>query len=228
MNEAAQELLRDAADWRLIGLLFEYPSEEWRAQVSALARETGDPRLAEAAGAALTQATGGVHQSIFGPGGPVPPREASYQTGAQLGYLLAGLSCIYQGFGYQPATSEAPDHIAVEAGFIAYLKLKLAYEHACGGSHAGACEQAIAYILKEHLSNLAEPVAVGLEAAAPPYLILAAKALFERVGPAPQRPDLALPGLDPSDEEAGVTCGGAPPIAGPLVQIHAAGGAHGQ
>jgi nitrate reductase assembly molybdenum cofactor insertion protein NarJ len=205
MTAPTLDLLRDAADWRLIGLLFEYPSDDWRTQVAALARETGDPLLTEAAAAALTQATGGIHQSIFGPGGPVPAREATYQSGIQLGYLLAELSSIYQGFGYQPTTPEPPDHIAVEAGFIAFLQLKLACEHACGGPHADTCEQAIAYFLKEHLSTLATPVATGLEAVGPPYLVLAARALLDRTGPPEPRPALPLPGLD--DEGPELMCG---------------------
>lgn len=220
MNEVPRELLRDAADWRLIELLFEYPSGDWRAQVAALAREAGDPLLAEAAAAALTQATGGIHQSIFGPGGPVPAREASYQSGIQLGYLLAELSSIYQGFGYQPATPEPPDHIAVEAGFIAYLKLKLACEHACAGPNTGACEQAIVYFLKEHLSNLAGPVAASLETVGPPYLVLAARALLERAGPPESRPSLPLAGID-DGESPELMCGD------PLIQLAPAEAIHG-
>ncbi len=229
MNEAPRELLRDAAEWRLIGLLFEYPAGEWRSQIETLATGITAPALAQAAAVALTQASPGMHHSLFGPGGPVPPREASYQTGVQLGYLLAELTSIYDAFGYKFPPAESPDHVAVETGFVAFLKFKLAYETTCGnGEQARMCEDGIRYMLDEHLRNLAEPIALQLESSGPPYLVLAAQALLERVGPGQELPAFALPGLDSGDADAELTCGIAPPVEDPLIQLHPQGDAHGR
>lgn len=220
MNEALRELLTEAADWRLLSLLFDYPAGSWREQVVALGSETGDPTLRQAAAAALAEASEGEHQSIFGPGGPVPAREASYQTGVQLGYLLSELSSIYEGFGYNPATTESPDHAAVETGFVAFLKFKQAYALACGSDEEAAmCSEAAAYFIREHLRVFAGPVAQGLEAGAPPYLALAGNALLERVGPPAVAPAFDLPGLMPGDDDAEVTCGAGSPDSAPLIQL---------
>jgi nitrate reductase assembly molybdenum cofactor insertion protein NarJ len=222
MNEAPRELLTEAADWRLLSLLFDYPAGSWREQVGALGPEAGDPKLRQAAAAALAEASEGEHQSIFGPGGPVPAREASYQTGVQLGYLLAELSSIYEGFGYNPATTESPDHAAVETGFIAFLKFKQAYALACGSDdEAGMCSEAAEFFIREHLRVFAGPVAQGLEAGAPPYLALAGRALLERVGPPAGAPAFALPGLISGDDDAdaGVICGADSPASAPLIQL---------
>jgi nitrate reductase assembly molybdenum cofactor insertion protein NarJ len=227
MIEDSRRFLEEAAEWRLLALLFEYPAGDWRRQVEAVAAEIADPLLREAATAALEQAAEGIHHSIFGPGGPVPPREASYLTGVQLGYLLAELSDLYQKFGYQPPPAESPDHISVQAGFLAFLKFKLAFETASGnGEHVSRCQEGIDYLLKEHLCQLAEPVAAALESAGPPYLVLAGRALLERVGPAGPRPDLAIPGFIPGDEETEITCGDASPAADSLIQLPTGGGPH--
>ena len=227
MTEAPRQLLQDAAEWRLLALLFQYPAGDWRRHVEAVAAEIGDPLLLEAARAALEHAAEGIHHSIFGPGGPVPPREASYLTGIQLGYLLAELSDLYQNFGYHHSSEESPDHLSVQAGFLAFLKFKLAFETASGcREHASLCQEGINYLLKEHLSHLAEPVATALESVGPPYLVLAGRTLLARVGPAEPRPDLAIPGLTAGDEEAEITCGAAPPATGPLVQLPTGGHPH--
>jgi nitrate reductase assembly molybdenum cofactor insertion protein NarJ len=198
-----RQLLREAAEWRLIGLLFEYPSSGWREQVVGLAAEVTDPRLRAAAGDALEQAAEGVYQSIFGPGGPVSPREVTYLGGIQLGYLLSELVACYDAFAYRPATAEADDHLSVECGFVAYLKLKQAYAISCGDSdHAQVTAEAAAQFLAEHLSAMAEPIGQGLASGFPSYLSLAAELLLERTGP-PQ----SAPAPIPYDEDGAITCG---------------------
>ena len=64
---------------------------------------------------------------ILGPGGPAPGREVSYRGWVQPGYMLSELSSYYEAFSYKPMTKEVPDHVAVETGFIAYLRLKEAF-----------------------------------------------------------------------------------------------------
>jgi hypothetical protein len=100
---------------------------------------------------------------------------------------MSELSAFYDAFGYKPQTAEALDHLSVEAGFLSYLKLKLAYAQECGDAeHAAIVSEASADFVKEHLAQVAEPVARMLESLAPEYLVHAGRYLFERVGPRPQ------------------------------------------
>lgn len=216
MTAVRTVLLTEAAEWRLLGLLFEYPAGEWQQQVAALAREVADPLLSEAASLALAGATEGAHHSIFGPGGPAPAREASYRTGVQLGYLMAEISSVYEAFGYHPASPESPDHAAVEIGFIAYLKLKQVYAESGGREEeARLCQQAVDYFTREHLSVIAAPLAERLEPSAPAWLALAGRALLERAGPPEAVPAFPLPDLE--DDE--LTCAAAPPADSSLIQL---------
>ncbi len=56
-------LLREAAEWRLLGLLFEYPSEAWREQLAALLPDVAEESLRELGRAALVQASPGQHHA---------------------------------------------------------------------------------------------------------------------------------------------------------------------
>jgi nitrate reductase assembly molybdenum cofactor insertion protein NarJ len=228
MNEAPRDLLREAADWRLLSLLLECPSEAWREPVAALALEAGDDTLREAASATLAEAAEGVYHSIFGPGGPAPAREASYRGGFQLGYLLANLSAIYEAFGYRPITPEAPDHAAVETGFIAYLKFKQAYAESCGAAaEARMCEEAAERFTREHLRILAGPLAERLESGAPRYLVLAGRVLLERAGPPETAPAFGSPGLAGEADGDELMCDADAPAVDPLVQLTSPEAPHG-
>jgi nitrate reductase assembly molybdenum cofactor insertion protein NarJ len=124
LDRKQQEMIEDSARWRLISLLFESPVDGWREKLTALASAAPDADLREAAEAAQTEASEGLYYSLFGPGGPASPREVSYHRGVELGGLMSELSGYYDAFGYSPASGEACDHIAVEAGFVGYLRLK--------------------------------------------------------------------------------------------------------
>ena len=206
LTEEQARLLREAADWRLIALLFECPRAGWQVEVAALGREVGDPRLQSAADAAETEASAGLHHSLFGPGGPVSPREVTYLSGLQQGYLLAELGAYYDAFAYKPVTTEPADHLSVEAGFMAYLALKQAYALVSSdGDGAQVTAEAAARFRTEHLAAMSEPIARALEAGGPSYLALAAQALFARVGRMP-RP--LLPMVDArTDDEGDLSCG---------------------
>jgi nitrate reductase assembly molybdenum cofactor insertion protein NarJ len=209
MDDARQtQLLREATEWRLIGLLFECPTDGWREQIAALAAETADADLQAAARAAQLEAGEGLYHSIFGPGGPAPAREVSYRQWAQPGYLLSELAAYYDAFAYQPHTSEVPDHISVETGFVAYLRLKEAYARAkLDNAHAEITAEAACGFINEHLSHLAAPIAASLTASGVEYLSRTGAALLQRVGPArQQKPVLALPVLA-ADEEESFACG---------------------
>jgi nitrate reductase assembly molybdenum cofactor insertion protein NarJ len=176
-------LLADTAEWRMIGLLLEYPSSGWTARVETLAKAVRDPDLRSAAKAALAEASEGMHHSLFGPGGPVSPREASYSSGVQLGQLLSELAAYYTAFAWHPNTVEPFDHISVEAGFVAWLKLKVAYATACADAdHATLASEAVQTFVADHLSVMAEQICQRLEPVAPSYLVLAGRALYSRVG----------------------------------------------
>jgi len=201
-------LLHEAAAWRLISLLFECPGPGWREQVQALGREVRDERLRAAAEAAQTEASEGLHHSLFGPGGPVSPREVTYLGGLQFGYLLSELKAYYDAFAYRPSTIEVEDHLSVEAGFMAYLNVKRAYALASGhDEHASVAADAAASFTSEHLATMVEPVARALDMGGPSYLALAGQALFERVGPSPRKTlPMADPAPDGTDDDA-LTCG---------------------
>lgn len=177
-------LIAEAAEWRLIELLFECPSAEWRAQITALGEEVQDPELRSAAKLAAEAGAEGTFHSLFGAGGPAPPREASYQRTLALGNLIAEVKSFYDAFGWAPVSSEPLDHVSVEAGFIGFLKLKQAFALTCGaGEEASIAEEAARDFLGQHLVWVAEPLSAALEMAGEPYLELAGKALLQRVGP---------------------------------------------
>jgi hypothetical protein len=165
-------------------LLFERPVDAWASQVASLANEVQDDQLRAAASAAKDEASRGLYDSTFGPGGPAAPREISYRQGLDAGAFLAELTAFYTAFAYQRDESEPPDHVAAEAGFIGYLKLKELYARARGNEEeASVVAEAAERFVKDHLSMLAEPLATSLERSGIGYLALAAGSLLRRVGP---------------------------------------------
>jgi nitrate reductase assembly molybdenum cofactor insertion protein NarJ len=203
------QLAKEAAEWRLISLLFECPSDEWRTAVAALMNEVGDAELQSAAQAALEEADEGLFHHTFGPGGPAPPREATYHQTVQLGYLMSELQAYYNAFAFHPVTAEPPDHVSVETGFIAYLKMKEAYALACEDEEraATAAESAQRFV-QEHLANIAQSLADRLEGSGISYLAKAGAALFSRVGP-PATTASPLPILQQDQDESAFPCGDA-------------------
>ncbi len=206
-------LLRQAAEWRLMSLLFECPTGRWRDDVAALARDVDDPLLGSAAAHALDEASEGLYHSTFGPGGPAPPREVTYVTAIQLGSLLSELAACYDAFAYRPATREAPDHVSVEAGFIGYLLLKQAYAVMRGNEEqASVTAEAATTFIRGHLATVAEPLAATLGASDLEYLAEAARALATRVGPPPSamapHGGRLLPVIQPIDDEDEISCAG--------------------
>ncbi|MGE0885370.1 MAG: molecular chaperone TorD family protein [Blastocatellales bacterium] len=201
------QLLREASEWLLLSLLFECPSSNWREQLDSLASEVSDPDLRAAAEAAREEASEGLFHSIFGPGGPAPGREVSYREWAQPGYLLSELSSYYEAFAYQPSIVEAPDHVAVETGFIAYLKLKEAYaQTSSDDEHAAVTREAAQQFINEHLSAMTEPLAGSLEHSGVKYLALTGKALLARVGPKRDKPRKQNLPILPDDEDPEFAC----------------------
>ncbi len=191
MNPRVEALLREAAEWRLLSLLFECPGPEWREKVRALGAEVRDPALRTAAEEALAEASEGIHHSILGPGGPAPAREVSYHDTVQLGYLMSELNAFHEAFAFRPRTIEAIDHVSVEAGFAGYLRVKQAFALAEGNTEAAAlAEEAAKDFRSQHLVYVAEPLARSLSESGVGYLAKAGQALLARVGPSPVLPVL--------------------------------------
>lgn len=177
------DLVKEAAEWRLISLLFECPTNGWREEVKHLADEVADDQLKTAAEFAMLEAAEGLYHSIFGPGGPAPAREVTYRSWVQPGYLLSELSAFYGAFSYKPKLKETPDHIAVEAGFIAYLKLKEAFADERGDTNnAEITAHTSKLFIDEHLAKMTEQLTKSLAASDIEYLALASAALYKRVG----------------------------------------------
>lgn len=212
MNTKAirNKLLREAAEWQLISLLFDCPKGDWFEQVSDLGKQVSDKLLKRAAKLAQKHASEGLFYSIFGPGGPAPGREVSYRGWVQPGYLLSELSSFYNAFSYKPATAEVPDHIGVETGFIAYLRLKELYALECDDSKsAEITSEASRAFIDEHLSKFAQKISKLLTASGIDYLDLAGAALFDRVGPDKDKSkQIFLPVLEEEDDSL-FECGAA-------------------
>jgi len=219
METRVHDLLRQAAEWRLIGLLFECPVGTWRDDIAALARDVDDPLLGGAVQHALDEASEGLYHSTFGPGGPAPPREVSYLQAVQLGYLLSELTAFYDAFAYQPVTKESPDHVSVEVGFVGYLLLKQAYALSRGDDEqASVAAEAEVTFRREHLASFVEPLAATLESSGIAYLAEIGRALATRVGPPPTAatPDGArrLPVIQPFEDDDEIACAAAGGIEG--------------
>ena len=177
-------LLRDAAEWRLLGLLLERPREGWRQEVEALRREVSDPEIGAAAEAARADATEGRYLALFGPGGPVSPREVTYRGMEDPGRILGDVMAFCDAFAFQPQTEEAPDHLAVEAGFLGFLCLKEAYARVRGhDEEAEVAARASERFREVHLGTFAWPVAERLGTTDMGYQALAVTALARRTGP---------------------------------------------
>jgi len=133
--------------------------------------------------------------------------------------LLAEITGIYQAFGYRPAAEESPDHIAVETGVVAYLKLKQIHAECSGAAEeAQRCAEAAEYFLSRRLSLLAFAAREALEKAGLPYLTLAARALCERTGPPSAGDWFTTPCQDAGGSEE-FTCGADGTAAEPSIPL---------
>jgi hypothetical protein len=195
MGTDAVEAIAEAARWRLLGLLFERPRAGWREDVAALAREVRDPTIASLAERAGTEREG-VYLALLGPGAPVSPREVAYRGLADPGWVLADIQRYYEAFAYRPQVEDPIDHVAVEAGFVAYLLLKEEMARAAG-DQVGVVTTAAGRdaFIEAHLGVMAAPLARALTACADSCVAAAATLLAARLPPcgAPERDAAATP-----------------------------------
>ena len=161
--------------------------------------------------AALEHASEGLHIALFGPAGNVPVREVTHYGGVQFGYLMAELSAYYEAFGYQPQVDEADDHLAVQLGFMSFLKMKQALALIEGNSeHAQVACEAASSFLKEHLAVQAEPVLQALGNHAPDYLVQGGELILQQAGPSPRSSYPLGATLEEGDDSEPMSCGPAP------------------
>jgi TorA maturation chaperone TorD len=157
-EDTVRGLLREAARWRVAGLLFRRPNEARCRELAALSRETGEGDLVEAAGDAEGTSEG-LYHAWLGPGGPLSPREVSYRPIEDPGRLLAEIGAFHQAFAYHAGTEDPHDHVAVAADFTAYLALKEAFA-------AGSAREQDAAVTREARERFVErhvrPVARGM------------------------------------------------------------------
>jgi TorA maturation chaperone TorD len=210
LDERVTTLLRDATEWRLLSRLLDCPSPEWRDDISRLSEDAHSSPLKAMVQSAQAQASEGLYHSVFGPGGPAPPREASYHASVELGSLLSAIAGAYAAFAYQPETDEPVDHIAVETGFIAYLRLKEAYAFAAGDdAAAGLAQRTAERFLTDHIAVSAHTLAELLANSGIDYLARASAMVAERSGPKPK--GRTLPVIQPAqideDEDGAFACG---------------------
>jgi hypothetical protein len=173
--------LAEAADWRLLGLLLERPRGGWHEEVEALASEVKSEELRSAAQASR-EATESSYIKLLGPGGLLSPREVAYKDREDPGRLLSDIAGFYEAFAFSPKAEDPIDHIAVECGFVGYLRLKQSYALAQGDVEAASVTaEALRKFLEDHLGTFTEPFARRLEPSGVSYLVETAKLLHKRV-----------------------------------------------
>lgn len=156
------DAIAEAARWHLVARLFERPRVGWVDDVRALARETADPVL-RATAEDVSETSEGAYLGLLGPGGRVSPREAGHAGFRDPGWILADLARCYDAFGYAPCAEDPLDHVAVEAGFVAYLHLKEARAHACDDEEALLVTRAARETFaRDHLAPLVAGLATRL------------------------------------------------------------------
>ncbi|MBM4061294.1 MAG: hypothetical protein FJ265_09415 [Planctomycetes bacterium] len=208
-----REALASGAELRLLGLLLERPTDVARARRCAVAAEVGDPLL-RALAERLQPLEETTYVGLFGPGGPVSPREIAYRKNLDPGWILSEISCSYEAFGYRPLREDPVDHVAVQTGFAAFLRLKQAYARArADGEAVEVTAAAFASFAREHLAVTAAGMATRLRAADAPDLAEVAQGIAARCGVgavvAPQDGDAC----DQDEIVCGRCAGQAPPAA---------------
>lgn len=213
-GEEVDRLLREAARWRVAGLLFRRPHAGWHEELRALSREVPDPQMAAAVADAASAAEG-AYLAWLGPGGPVSPREVSYRPLEDPGRLLSELAAFHAAFSYTPGTEDPVDHVAVAADFTAYLVLKQAWALASGReTDAETTRASRVGFVERHVDALASGIAsrIAADDRAPAWLRGAAAMLCALAGVDPDRTivdpaSFLRPGLDCDDAlDCGFAC----------------------
>ncbi|MBI4602048.1 MAG: molecular chaperone TorD family protein [Planctomycetes bacterium] len=166
-------LLEEVSRLRALAVLFGPPGPDLAAELRGLAASVHGRaaakllELAEAVPATIEEE----HNRLLGPGGPCPRAESDYEAAclAGKGPLIADVAAFYKAFAFEGARElrEAPDHVAAELSFAAYLLVKEAYAVAAGRADAaGVCRDALGKFRAEHLGRALPAFLARLEAAA--------------------------------------------------------------
>jgi len=175
--------LQRASTWRFFSLYFRLPTEETEAELAALAPEVSAElrELAEMRQQLTLAEREQEFHRVLGAGG-IPACASSYDDNALAGRgpMLADIAGFYQAFAYrpEPLPAEVPDHIAVEADFIAFLAVKIAFAlHESQEEKALVARQASDKFLTEHVREWVGRFHAALERAASPAYLRAARLL---------------------------------------------------
>ena len=148
------EMLSRASAWMFASIALQPPTAESRATLEALIPSL--PRPLQNAAARIVACPLDEWEpeyfSVLGPAG-CPACESSYERAAQAsrGPMLADISGWYQAFAYSPDVRDVPDHAAVEAGFLAYLAMKIAFADNAGEPDAAQiARDAYAGFVRDH------------------------------------------------------------------------------
>lgn len=185
MNEMSPEvraLLRDAATWRLLALVFERPAGDWSSHVRLVASdESNEPELARVAERCAEDGDEATYLAMLGPGGLASPREIAYRRMGDPGRILAEVQTLYDLFGFLPRSEDPPDHVSVETDFVGYLLLRRAYAVHLGDAElAASLREAEELFIAEHLVYIAAGLENRLEES---YLRAPVELLARRLGP---------------------------------------------
>jgi TorA maturation chaperone TorD len=157
-----KQLLASGAGWHLLSLLLRCPSDTSPASIDALLPELSFGLQSEAAKIAKyvkDPDRENAYHRLLGSAGGISPYESDYygygkEGMREKGAVLGDVAAFYRAFGFDPSNEllEAPDHIAVELAFLAFLKLKEAYALMSGDHEARQiCCKAEADFLDDHL-----------------------------------------------------------------------------
>ncbi|MCE9583660.1 MAG: molecular chaperone TorD family protein [Planctomycetes bacterium] len=210
LPDKARAAVARAADLRLIGLLLASPSVENRRQVDELRAEAPDEALRALAGQ-LRALDDGYHGSLFGPGGPVSPREAAYIGRQDPARVMAELGSFYAAFGFRPPAADPVDHVATEVAFASFLSLKEGYALSRGDAAAArTTAEALHHFFREHLSVIAGGLVARFTASPEVEFLALANALLARSGGLPLKEE-QLVSLEDEDVMSCGMCEGEDP-----------------
>jgi TorA maturation chaperone TorD len=168
MDTVTPDLLRRAAKYRALALLFAPPEESFGVELRALAKDLaqtdGDDRalgealtpLAEDAGEPLAR----LYHCAMGPTGAVRDCESDYEVNplGGKGPMLADVAGFYLAFKFEDRGLEgtSPDHVSNELGFLSWMAFRSAFaRHEGDLERAAICDDASEKFASEHLGKWA-------------------------------------------------------------------------
>jgi hypothetical protein len=197
----ADELAEQAGDWRLMRLLLEQPSDEWRQRLLVESKDTVDPELTSAVQMAQAEGNDYFHEVLFGAEGLLTSRESEFRFERDRGAVLADLEGMKERFKFSWNGSHPIDHILALVSLMAHivtLQSEAVQEDRIG--EALYLEGIAEWLRKGHLAWFAEQIASALSSTQVCYLWHVAHALEQRVLPVGES---GTPTHRPSDSKRG-------------------------